>query len=305
MTPKRPRRSSRYLLLATMGIGLLVTGCGQQYVLLHPAGPVAKSELGLIYLTGALMIVMILLVWILLAIVLVRFRDRPGNKAPYRPLWDHSRKLELFWVGLSLVVVIVISIPTVQKTYALDKLPKAKDPVVIDVTAIQYKWLFEYPQQHIATVNYINIPSGVPVEFELTADAPMNTFWVPRLGGMEYTMPNRVLPLWLEADKPGVYWGHSGQFSGLEFEKMFFDVKAVSPAAFNKWLTQTHRTAPAMTMQDYHALLKFNTVGYQTYGNYPADTFPSVMSGYTLNGSGMYLIEHDQHGLKYVPMSSN
>ena len=85
MTPKRPRRSSRYLLLATMGIGLLVTGCGQQYVLLHPAGPVAKSELGLIYLTGALMIVMILLVWILLAIVLVRFRDRQGNKAPYRP----------------------------------------------------------------------------------------------------------------------------------------------------------------------------------------------------------------------------
>lgn len=303
--PKRRRRWPYRYIAPLALVGLLVSGCGQQYVLLHPVGPVGKSELHLLILASIAMGIVIALVLILLAITVIRFRDKPGNRAPYTPNWHGNKTLETVWWIVPVILLTIIAIPMVKQTFLLAKLPKAKDPVVIDVTSLTWKWLFQYPGHHVATVNYLEIPTGEPVLFELTADSPMNTFWVPQLGGMEYTMPNRVLPLWLEADKPGVYWGHSGQFSGLEFEKMFFDVKAVSPAAFNKWLTQTHRTAPAMTMQDYHALLKFNTVGYQTYGNYPADTFPSVMSGYTLNGSGMYLIEHDQHGLKYVPMSSN
>ena len=302
--PKRRRRWPYRYIAPLALVGLLVSGCGQQYVLLHPVGPVGKSELHLLILASLAMGIVIALVLILLAITVIRFRDKPGNRAPYTPNWHGNKTLETVWWIVPVILLTIIAIPMVKQTFVLAKLPKAKDPVVIDVTSLTWKWLFQYPGHHVATVNYLEIPTGEPVLFELTADSPMNTFWVPQLGGMEYTMPNRVLPLWLEADKPGVYWGHSGQFSGLEFEKMFFDVKAVSPAAFNKWLTQTHRTAPAMTMQDYHALLKFNTVGYQTYGNYPADTFPSVMSGYTLNGSGMYLIEHDQHGLKYVPMSN-
>lgn len=303
--PKRRRRWPYRYIAPLALVGLLVSGCGQQYVLLHPVGPVGKSELHLLILASLAMGIVIALVLILLAITVIRFRDKPGNRAPYTPNWHGNKTLETVWWIVPVILLTIIAIPMVKQTFVLAKLPKAKDPVVIDVTSLTWKWLFQYPGHHVATVNYLEIPTGEPVLFELTADSPMNTFWVPQLGGMEYTMPNRVLPLWLEADKPGVYWGHSGQFSGLEFEKMFFDVKAVSPAAFNKWLNQTHRTAPAMTMQDYHALLKFNTVGYQTYGNYPTDTFPSVMSGYTLNGSGMYLIEHDQHGLKYVPMSSN
>ncbi|MCL4319127.1 MAG: cytochrome c oxidase subunit II [Firmicutes bacterium] len=303
--PKRRRRWPYRYIAPLALVGLLVSGCGQQYVLLHPVGPVGKSELHLLILASLAMGIVIALVLILLAITVIRFRDKPGNRAPYTPEWRGNKTLETIWWIVPVVLLTVIAIPMVNQTFALAKIPKTKDPVVIDVTSLTWKWLFQYPGHHVATVNYLEIPTGEPVLFELTADSPMNTFWVPQLGGMEYTMPNRVLPLWLEADKPGVYWGHSGNYSGIEFEKMFFDVKAVSPAAFNKWLNQTHRTAPPMTMQDYHSLLKFNTVGYQTYGNYPTGTFPSVMSGYTLNGSGMYLIEHDQHGLKYVPMSSN
>ncbi|MCL4494500.1 MAG: cytochrome c oxidase subunit II [Firmicutes bacterium] len=286
MTPKRPKRAYRYILFMSLGIGLLVTGCGQQYVLLHPAGPVAHSELGLIYLSGALMLFIILLVWVLLAIVLVRFRDKPGNKAPYRPLWEHNRKLELFWLGLSLAIVIVISIPTVQKTYALDKLPPAKDPVVIDVTAIQYKWLFEYPQQHIATVNYVNIPSGVPVLFELTAEAPMNTFWVPRLGGMEYTMPGEVLPLWLEASKSGLYPGRSGQFSGRGFVHMTFNVRAVPMNQFRNWVTRVQKQNHPLTLSDYNRLVDRHIwVSPATYSSYPISTFPKTTHGFTLHGN--------------------
>jgi heme/copper-type cytochrome/quinol oxidase subunit 2 len=201
---------------------------------------------------------------------------------------------------LPVVLLTIIAIPTVKQTFALTKLPKAKDPVTIDVTSLTWKWMFEYPGQKIATVNYVEIPAGVPVLFELTADSPMNTFWVPQLGGMEYTMPNRVLPLWLEADKPGTYWGHSGQFSGLEFEKMFFTVKAVPMAQFKAWAAHVRRTAPPMTQADYKALLQQNTVGTQTYSSYPSYTFPTVANGFTLKG-GMYMLMHGQNGYSYMP----
>lgn len=289
MPPRRSKRAYRYLGLLALAIGLLVSGCGQQYVLLHPAGPVASSELGLIYLSGAAMVFMILLVWVLFAIVLVRFRDKPGNKAPYRPTWDHNRKLEVFWIILSFIIVLVISVPTVQKTYALDKIPASKDPVVIDVTSLQYKWLFEYPQQHIATVNYIDIPSGVPVLFELTADSPMNTFWVPQLGGMEYTMPDEVLPLWLEASKPGVYWGRSGQFSGRGFVHMTFNVHAMPMSRFHSWVSRVRQQNHPLTKAAYDRLVSQHIwVSPATYSNYPASTFPQTTHHFTMHGS-MYI----------------
>lgn len=303
MSHPRTRRAYRYLALMAVAVGVMVSGCGQQYVLLKPAGPVAKSELHLMVLTSIAMAVVILLVFVLFGIAVWRFRDTPGNRAPYLPDWHGHKGLEILWWIIPVILLTVIAIPTVKQTYALSTLPKAKDPVIIDVTSLTWKWLFEYPGQHIATVNYLEIPTGKPVLFELTANSPMNTFWVPQLGGMEYTMPNRVLPLWLEASKPGVYWGRSGQFSGREFEKMSFYVKAVPPAEFAQWAQKVHATAPAMTMQDYHQLLKFNTVGKETYGSYPAETFPSEANGFTLQG-GMYMVMHDQHGITYMSPSS-
>lgn len=304
MMPKRRRGwPYRYVVPLAMVVGLLVSGCGQQYVLLHPAGPVAQSELHLLIVASLAMLVVIVPVFVLLAITVIRFRDKPGNKAPYWPNWHGNKKLEIIWWIIPVVLLTVIAVPTVGQTFALSKLPKAKDPVIIDVTSLTWKWLFQYPGQHVATVNYAVIPAGQPVLFELTADSPMNTFWVPQLGGMEYTMPNEVLPLWLEAYKPGVYWGHSGNFSGEGFEKMFFNVKSVTPEAFQQWVKKVHQTAKPMTMTNYHNLLAFNTVGVQTYSNYPSDTFPAEANGFTLNGEGMYMIMHDQHGITYMPMS--
>jgi heme/copper-type cytochrome/quinol oxidase subunit 2 len=253
-------------------------------------------------MAGLAMAILIVIVFALFFYTLARFRDKPGNRAPYTPNWHSHKLLEIVvWVAPAILLTI-IAIPTVKTTFALDKLPKSKDPVVIDVTSLTWKWLFEYPQQHIATVNYAVIPANRPVLFELTADSPMNTFWVPRLGGMEYTMPNRVLPLWLEADKAGTYWGHSGQYSGVDFYKMFFNIKAVSVSAFKHWAQVTHATVGPMTMTSYHRLLKFDTVGTATYGSYPTDTFPSLASGFTLTGSGMYMVQHDKKGISYLPM---
>lgn len=278
--------------LGAAGIGLLATGCGNQYVVLHPVGPVGQGELNLMELSSLAMAIVIAAVLVVFFVAVWRFRDRPGNKAPYMPNWHGHRTLEVLWFVIPVLILTIIAIPTVGLTYGLSHVPKAKDPVVIDVTSLQWKWLFQYPGQHIATVNYVEIPTGVPVLFELTADSPMNTFWVPRLGGMEYTMPGRVLPLWLQADKSGVYWGHSGQFSGRQFEKMFFNVKAVPMATFKAWAQHVHRTARPLTLAGYRQLLAFNTVGYETFGRYPASTFPSVKHGFTLNG-GMYMLMHN------------
>lgn len=286
---KRPWRTYSSFLLMALGVSLLATGCGSQYVVLHPVGPVGSRELHLMTLAAVAMGVVILAVFVLFAITVIRFRDKLGNRAPYLPNWHGHKLLEPLWFIIPAIILTIIAIPTVQLTYALAKVPTAKDPVVIDVTSLDWKWLFEYPHQHIATVNYVEIPTGKPVLFELTANSPMNAFWVPQLGGMEYTMPGRVLPLWLQADKSGVYWGHSGQFSGREFEKMFFDVKAVAPKTFAAWAQKTHRAVRPMSMHDYHRLLQFNTVGMETYGGYPLATFPSVKNGFTLAG-GMYMI---------------
>jgi cytochrome aa3-600 menaquinol oxidase subunit 2 len=283
---RTPRR--RLLIAVILATGLLTTGCGPQYVLLHPAGPVAAKELHLFVLAGVAMGIVIVSVFALYAVTVIRFRDRPGNRAPYMPNWHGHRILEPLWFIVPAILLTVIAIPTVGVTYELAHLPKARDPVVIDVTSLQWKWLFEYPQQHIATVNYIEIPTGEPVLFELTAESPMNTFWVPQLGGMEYTMPGRVLPLWLQASQPGVYWGHSGNFSGVGFAAMYFHVRAVSPAKFRAWARTMRHTKAPMTLADYHRLLDFTVVGDQTYGAYPLATFPHTQSGFVLQG-GMYM----------------
>jgi len=239
-------------------------------------------------LAGAVMAVVILFVFVLVAWAAVRFRDVPGRRAPYLPDWHGSRLLEVVWFAIPVLILTVIAVPMVRDTEALARVPAASDPLVVDVTSLSWKWLFEYPQQGVATVNYLVIPTGEPVLFELTAHSAMNTFWVPALGGMEYTMPGEVLPLWLEASHPGTYWGHSGQFSGLEFERMFFEVRAVTPAAFARWVSAVRRTAPPLTRTGYEALLRFGTTGQATYRSFPPGTFPAVSHGFSLEG-GQYV----------------
>lgn len=286
MLNKGFRKPYRALAVAAIAAGVLSAGCGQQYVLFHPAGPVGQSELNLMVLATIAMAVVVIPVWIFAAIALIKFRDNPRHKGVFTPKWQHSRVFEILLWAVPMAIIAVIAVPTVQKTYALDRLPPAKDPVVIDVTSLDWKWLFQYPGQHIATVNYIKIPVGEPVLFELTADSPMNTFWVPQLGGMEYNMSGMVLPLWLQADKPGTYLGRSGQFSGgAGFAHMTFQVEAVPKAQFEQWLSQVKATEPAMSLAGYHALLKYNTVGQETFSSYPQGIFPTKTHGFTLRGT--------------------
>ncbi|NMP23270.1 cytochrome c oxidase subunit II [Sulfobacillus harzensis] len=269
--------------LATLLAGGASTACSSDYVVFHPAGPVAQSELNLIVLSTIVIGVICVLIWVLWAYVLIRFRDTPGNKAPYWPTWRHNRILEVGVFVIPVVALLIIAIPTVQKTVALDHVP-TRHPMLVDVTSLDYKWLFEYPGQRIATVNYVYVPVGRPVLFQLTANSPLGAFWAPNLGGMEYTMPNRVLPLWLEATRPGVFRGRNANFSGVDFWRMSFKVHAVPKSTFQSWVHDVKSTAPPMTQATWKQLLRRTVTPPATYSSYPVWTFPERPTQFTVKG---------------------
>ncbi len=268
--------------------GLLTPGCGSDYVVFHPAGPVAQSELNLIVLSAIVVGVVIVVIWVLWAYVLIRFRDTPHNTAPYWPHWQHHRVLEVMVFVFATVALVVVAIPTVHKTYVLDRIP-SRHPLVIDVTSLDYKWLFEYPVQHIATVNYFYMPTHRPVLFQLTARSPLSAFWAPNLGGMEYAMPNRVLPLWLEASHSGVFRGRNANFTGIDFWRMTFMVHAVPKKTFSHWVSQVQAAKHPMTRATWRTLLKPTVTPPLRYSNYPSWTFPQRPTAFTVKG------------LEYVP----
>lgn len=252
----------------------LLTGCGPQYMVLDPAGPVGREEMHLIVMSTVLTLIVIIPVLLLLVFIVWRYRDKPGRKAKYTPEWSESRTLEIIWWGIPIVIVCVLGFYTGKTTFALVHPPENNvKPITVQVTSLDWKWLFQYPGQKVATVNYCEIPTGVPVDFVLTSDAPMNSFWVPQLGGQEYTMPGMAMRLWLQADQPGTYYGHGANFTGKGFAHMGFNVIAAPQSQFDAWVNQVKSSSPALTKAGYDELKKQSVMGTASYSSFPAGLF--------------------------------
>src|SRR4051794_19910253 len=165
---------------------------------------------------------------------------RSGNrKASYHPNWDYSGRIELVVWSIPLMTVMLLGGIAWIGSHDLDParpLPSASRPLRIEVVSLDWKWLFIYPDQGVATVNQLVVPTGVPVSFRLTSGTVWNAFFVPRLGTMIYTMPGMATRLNLEADADGTYEGQSSQFSGDGFSGMHFKVRAVPPGEFTAWV---------------------------------------------------------------------
>ncbi|MCL6453375.1 MAG: ubiquinol oxidase subunit II [Alicyclobacillus sp.] len=278
------RRLRRLGVLAA--VPLLCTGCGERYFILNPAGPVANVEKNLIVLTFVLTGIVVIPVIALMAFIVTRYRDKPGNTAPYEPEWSESKTLEIIWWGIPILIIAILGTFTVRDTFRLVRPPVASGPpMTIQVTSLDWKWLFQYPGQNIATVNYVRIPAGRPVEFVLTSHAPMNSFWVPQLGGQEYTMPGMAMRLWLQADRPGTYFGSGANFTGRGFAHMRFNVIAMPSADFDRWTQQVKRTAPPLTTAGYKALEQQSVVGQLQYSSFPKGLFEQTIR----TDGGMYM----------------
>ncbi|WDL99591.1 cytochrome c oxidase subunit II [Alicyclobacillus sp. ALC3] len=274
-----------------LALSLGSTGCGREVMLFSPAGPVAAVEHRLIITSIVLVLIVIVPVIIMLWVIVSKYRDKPGNNARYDPEWSESKWLEMVWWGVPIVIIGVLGTITARDTFRLTAPPvPVSQPLTVQVTSLDWKWLFQYPDEKIATVNYCEIPANRPVQFVLTSNAPMNSFWVPRLGGQEYTMPGMAMRLWLQADHPGVYYGHGANFSGRGFAHMQFHVKAVPQAQYAAWAQKVKRTAPPLTSAGYNQLVTPKVVVDElSFSSYPAGSFEAIVN----KEGGMYM-KHDR-----------
>lgn len=259
-------------------VPVFLAGCSDKFIVLHPKGPVGVEEKHLIILSTLLTAIVVTPVLIVLIYIVYRYRDTPGNRAPYRPDWGESKLLEVIWWGVPVIIIAIMAVYTGKSIFGLTNPPTTnKTPVTIQVTSLDWKWLFQYPDQNIATVNYVEIPAGKPIQFILTSDSPMNSFWVPQLGGQEYTMPGMAMRLWLQANKTGNYYGTGANFSGKGFAHMQFKVIAKTEADFKNWVDKVKRTAQPMDLKDYHRLRQQGLVGKQTYSSFPPTLYDKIL----------------------------
>lgn len=277
MPGKKQIRAIGGRILAALGLGLL-SGCSDKYPVLDPAGPVGEEELHLIVLSAILTAVVVIPVIILLIVIVARYRERPNRKAPYQPEWADSKKLEIVWWSIPVVIILILGTFTVKSTFHLTKPPSAVgSPLTIEVTSLDWKWVFMYPEQGVATVNYVTIPTGRPIQFVLTADAPMNSFWIPKLGGQEYVMPGMAMRLWLQSNQVGVFTGKGANFTGRGFAHMSFDVHSENEQDFNAWVNKIKASSPALTEQQYNDLVKPGVVGVMSFSSYPQDIYKNTV----------------------------
>ncbi|WP_100486736.1 cytochrome aa3 quinol oxidase subunit II [Sporolactobacillus pectinivorans] len=290
----------------------LLAGCSDKIVVLNPQGPVAREQYHLIVWSLIMMSLVLAIVLIIFIYVLVRFGRK--RNAGYDPNDTGNRKLEVVWLIVPVLICILLAVPTVRTLFALNQPPKAtaaapaalngSKTLTIDVTSVQWKWLFRYPDQKIETVNYVVIPAGTPVKFQLHAYDAMNAFWVPQLGGQQYTMTDMPMKLWLQADKPGNYEGRSSNYSGRDFAQMTFTVKAQSASDFDSWVSSVKNYKPALTHVKYMQLLEPGTVKPETFSSY-ADIvgrdlnkaqMDALMSGKPVNTDSMPGMNMDNGG---------
>ncbi len=228
--------------------------------LLDPKGFVALAERGLMVDAILFMLIVAVPVYILLFFFAWRYRAS-NTKATYSPEWEHAKMDELIWWAIPFEIILILGALTWTSTHELD--PKKPldsalggPPLIIEVVALDWKWLFIYPEEDIATVNYIQIPVDRPVRFEVTADAPMNSFWVPQLGGQIYAMTGMVNSLNLVANEAGTFSGISANYSGKGFSQMKFTVEATSKDDFDAWVRAVKSSSRVLTTDSYHLLAK-------------------------------------------------
>lgn len=255
---------------------------GRKYIaVLFAKGIIAIKERNLLFIIQALMLLVVIPVYFLTFLFSWRYREH--STARYEPDMEDSKLTEILWWGIPCVLTLIIAILTWQKTYELDPfrpLKSDKKPLTIQVVALQWKWLFIYPEEKIATVNFFQFPEKTPLNFEITADAPMNSFWIPHLGGQIYAMPNMKTKLHLIADEVGEYRGSSANLSGEGFAGMHFIAKASTDEEYKKWV-QSVKSSETLSFEGYNQLAQPSTnTPPAFYSLKDGDLFHKIMMKY-------------------------
>lgn len=254
---------ARFKVLALLPFALALSGCN--FVVLHPSGDVAAQQGDLVAISTILMLLIIVPVMALT--VLFAWRYRQSNKAAvYEPDWDHSTQLELVIWAAPLLIVICLGALTWMGTHLLDPyrslnriaanrpVPQDTTPLEVNVVALDWKWLFIYPQYGVATVNELAAPVDRPINFRITSATVMNSFYIPALAGQIYAMAGMETKLHAVINKPGTYDGFSANYSGAGFSGMHFAFHGLAPKAFDDWLTRVRAAGGNLDRADYMQL---------------------------------------------------
>lgn len=260
---------------------------------LQPTGGVAIEQRNLLYFTLMLSVIVVVPVFVLLSVFAYKYRE--GRGQTYEPEMHGSNLLEAIWWGIPIIIIFILAVVTWQTSNSLDpykKIESHNPTIEVQVVALQWKWLFIYPEYNIASVNELPIPVDHPVHFTLAADAPMSSFWIPTLGSQIYSMNGMSSELNLIANKTGEFTGYNTNINGPGYAKMTFNTRVTSAEDFSKWTKEVAAHPNSLSFSNYEKLAE-----------------PSVIEEpqfYRLSDPSLYdkIIDKYMHGMSHGPSSS-
>ena len=273
--------------LAPLSAILLLSGC--DLGVLDPKGPIGDANLQILIDSVAIMLAIV--VPTVIATLAVAWWFRSSNtRAQYLPDFEYSGSLELIVWAIPLLTILLLGGVAWVGSHDLDPanpIESTDEPINVQVVSLDWKWLFIYPDQHVASVNRLVIPAGVPIHFSLTSGSVMTAFFTPQLGSMIYTMNRMRTQLFLEAHEPGTFRGLATQLSGDGFADMHFEVVAKTQPEFYDWLGQARASGEDLTRERYIELSKQSIVKEPfTFKTVAEDLFEKILDQTVPPGPG-------------------
>lgn len=267
-------------IIAFLIVGGWILLAGAQIDVLQPSGVVAQEQRSIFYLTIFLSALVVVPVFTMLVAFSLKYRAS-NKKAAYHPDWGENRVLELLWWGIPIAIIGVLGVVTLVSSHSLDPykpLASDKKTLEVQVVAMQWKWLFLYPQYDVATLNYLPVEVDRPIHFTLTADAPMSAFWIPKLGTQIYAMNGMQSELNLMANEIGTFTGYTTNINGKGYSDMTFALKSRSETDFNKWIMDAKTTPAQMDQPTYDTLKRpASETDERTYRLTDHDLFATIV----------------------------
>lgn len=266
----------------------LLSGCNM--VVMNPSGDIAMQQSQLIVVSTFLMLLVVIPVMLLTVWFAWRYR-KANLAARYEPDWDHSTKLELVIWGIPLLIIIALGLLTWISTHTLDPyrklsrldaqrpIPAGTKTLTVEAVALDWKWLFIYPEYGIATVNQLAAPVDVPIRFKITASRVMNSFFIPALAGQIYSMPGMETPLHAVINRPGEYEGFSANYSGAGFSDMRFKFYGMGAEDFQSWVKKVKQARKKLDRVNYVELEQPSRRDpVRHYGAVDADLYHAILN---------------------------
>jgi len=281
------------LMLVALSAIALLAGC-EPLTVFNPKGPNAETLSNTIILSIITMAFILLVVYVLLAFMLTKYRASKAAADYEPPHEEGSHLLEITWTVIPIIIVAFLAVVTVRTTSTVEAQPAGyddKEPLVIYASSSNWKWHFSYPEEGVETVNYVNIPVDRPIEFKLYSFGPITSFWIPQLAGQKYAMSDMLTTIHLAADEVGSFMGRNSNFNGRGFAEMEFEAQSMTQEDFDKWVADVKSKEAPLTEEKFDELLEAEHVGRQSFSSTHLDFRPAPME----HGKHMNMEEMD-HG---------